>query len=223
MKFLPYLLMLCPVGVLDSPADGQDEPAEAGKKATPIEEANARKRLSTARRLVLRQRWDRLGELIEKYPNTTAAAEARGLRESLMAEYDRRARRKLSEALRAPLVFDQRWRRLKEIVRDHAGTQSAEVAQQIFDEHAARIPPVVITNEIETSVTFTVDTPYEVLQEVTLEPGKQQSFPSAFPLSVRIRTNQNEWNVFGCRASLSYALKTSPADTPALYYTSAPR
>ena len=197
----------------------QEEPAVAAKNPTAQEETNAQRSLNTARRLVLRQRWDRLNELIAKYPNTAAAEEAKTLRDELKAAYEDRARRKLHEALCAPLIFDQRWRRLKEIQRAFAQTDSAEEAKRIFNEYAARIPPIAIANQTKSPLTFTVDTPYEVMQEVTLEPGEKRTFPSAFPVMVRVAARENEWDVYRCLAGLPYALKTTPTNVPVLYYT----
>lgn len=210
---------LCLLMLFGLPAwvSAQEDPAVAAKEATAQDEANALKSLNSARRLVLRQRWDRLNELIETYPNTTAAAEARTLRAELKENYDRAARRKLHEALWAPLIFDQRWRRLKEVQRDFGGTVAAKVAERIFNEHADHIPPIVIANQTESPVSLTGDTPYEVMKEAMLEPGDDRDFPSAFPVMVRVPVRENEWDVYTCLPGLRYVLETSPGNVPVLY------
>lgn len=197
----------------------QREPAIADKQPTAREETDARDMLDTGARLVLPQRRDRLQELIEEYPGTKAATEAEARLSHLQAESHRLARRKLHEALSAPLIFDQRWRRLKEIQRDYPHTESAKEAERIFERYAATVPPVVISNQMEDPVDITVDTPYEMMQEIELAPGEEQTVPTVFPLMVRIKLAQDEWDVYRASAGQHYAIHSSPAKSPRLHFS----
>lgn len=197
----------------------QQEPAIAENQPTSKEETTARDRLETAVRLVLPQRRDRLQELIEEYPGTKAAAEAEARLSHLQEQSHRLARRKLHEALSAPLIFDQRWRRLKEIQRDYPQTESAKEAEWIFERYAATVPPVVISNQMENPVDITVDTPYEIMQEIKLDPGEKRTLPTVFPLTVHIRVAQDEWDIYRASAGQHYAIHSSPTKSPRLHFS----
>ncbi len=186
------------------------------KAANEFSEKDAQKLLAAAMRLVPPQRREQLQDLIAKYPDTKAGHEAQRVLTAMKDENERIASRKLEDALRAPAAFDQRWRRMKEIVRDHPGTKAAGEADQLFKEHAAQVPPVVITNEAGQPLEITWDVPYSRLERGTIAAGQTESFRTAFPMQVRVHIAENEWRPYQARPGVRYFLRTSPNGRPIL-------
>lgn len=172
-----------------------------------LKEKDAREILETAVRLVVPQRREQLQQLLQNYPDTQAAAQAQTILNALNQRDEMIARRKLREALCAPLVFDQRWRRLKELVREYPRTIAAVEAEQIFFQHALQVPSMTIANQTPADLDITVDVPYEKCTQAQLGLGEMQSFSSVFPMMVRVRVSENEWDVYQALPGLDYILQ----------------
>lgn len=182
-----------------------------------LKEEDARKVLKTAVRLVVPQRRERLKHLLQKYSNTRAATEAQAILTAIDQRDEIIARRKLREALCAPVVFDQRWRRLKELIREYSRTTAATEAEQIFFQRALQVPSMTIANHTMNEVDITVDVPYEKATLAELSPGEMQSFSSVFPMMVRVKVGENEWDVYQALAGLHYVLQIRHDQKPILY------
>ncbi len=172
-------------------------------------EEDGRRMLEAAMRLVLPQRRVQLNELVRKYPDTQAAAEAGRILAAIDRENELVAGHKLNKALHSPVLFDQRWRRLKEIQRDHPKTAAAAEAGRIFAGHVAQVPPVLISNHTAAEVEMTVDRPYSVLEEVELAAGESRTFTSAFPLMIRVEVRNDEWDVYRVWPGGNFILQTA--------------
>jgi hypothetical protein len=182
-------------------------------------EEDAREMLETAMRLVLPQRREHLQEILRKHPTTKNAAEAAAILEAIHHQGEIIAGRKLQEALEGPVIHDQRWRRLKEIERDHPRTPAAAEAQKLFQQHLTQVPPVGITNRTAHEVELTVDRPYSLLEETKLLPGERRTFPTAFPLMVRVKIDENEWTVYRAWAESNYSLESAQNNIPVLRHS----
>ncbi len=186
------------------------------KAAQAFAEEDARMLLEKAERLVFPQRKGLLEEIVRKHPNTQAAADARALLDHLKSHNEFLASHKLHEALKSSVIFDQRWRRLKEIERHYPGTQAAMEAKRMFEEHLAHVPPVAIANPTDQKVELTVDVPYSRLKNVDLKPGQSESHSSAFPLVVRVNIGADQWTVYRALPGQAYYLQTTNG-IPVLY------
>ncbi len=179
-------------------------------------EEDARKMFDDAMRLVLNQRRERLKELIRKYPQTQAAAEGSAMLAAIEDRTAMLAGLKLREALCARTFYNQKWRRLKELQYDYPNTQAAGEAERIFQDHLAKLPPVVITNHSGQEVETTVDKSYSPLQDVTFSPGETRTFSTAFPLLVRIKIGENHWMPYRTWVGGHYSIETGEDNVPAL-------
>jgi hypothetical protein len=159
-------------------------------------EMQARQMLEAALRVVLPQRRERLKEITRRYPGTEAATEANSILNHLQQQNQLIASRKLHEALGAPVIYDQRWRRLKELEREYPNTSAAAEAGDIFERHLALVPPVVISNHFTGPAEFTIDKPYSVMEQVTLPAGESRTFSTAFPVMIRVRIKDSEWDIY---------------------------
>ncbi len=196
---------------------GEELTGSISKAAQEFAEQDAQQMFDTAVRLVWQQRRERLKEIARKYPMTKAGQEAHQVLIAIQHQNEAVANRKLHAALMSPVVFDQRFRRLKEIIRDHAGTNAALEAEQIFQQHALQIPPVGISNHSASEVEMTVDQPYGKMQRAKLYPGETRSYPAAFPLMIRVKIDESEYRVYRALAGWNYNFQSAPDHTPVLY------
>jgi hypothetical protein len=195
----------------------QDLGTDVLKAAQVFAERDASEKLEAAVRLVLPQRMVKLKEISRQYADTTAGAEALAMLDAIQKEREVIAGKKLHQAKLAPEIYGQRWRRLKEIERDYPATQAAALAQKIFAEHLALVPPVQLANHTNGRVELTVDRPYGLLEELKLWPGDQRDIHTAFPLMIRIHVGEDEWNVYRAWPGLPYVVQTTQG-LPVLYY-----
>ncbi len=180
-------------------------------------ETESRKQFTTAIRLVRTQRREHLRGLIARYPDTKAAHEAEAILAGKKQENEWIASQKLAEAVRAPVNFDQRWRRMKELIRELPNTKAAEEAARLFDQHAAQVPPASVTNETSHAAGLTWDVPYSRLNWASIAAGETESLASAFPMLVRVQIDDNQWQPYQVRPGGRYFLRTSPAGIPVLF------
>ena len=183
--------------------------------ARTFSEEEAGRMLERAMRLVLPQRREQLREIVRKYPMTKASTQAAGILSALDQQNEVVAAKKLHKALRSPVVFDQRWRRLKEIERDHPQTPAAAEARQIFLTHQAQTPPVTITNHTIGELKITADRPYSTMEELTLSAGESRTLSTAFPMMIRVEIGDNEWEFYRVWPGGNFILD-APAGIPVL-------
>ena len=188
--------------------------SEAAQK---FAEEAAQKQFTAALRLVPTQRREHLREIVRKYPSTTVGKEAQAILTAMKQQREFLADQKLGEALRAPVNFDQRWRRMKELLNQYPNTKAAAEAEQIFEQHAAQVPPAVLTNETRRAVELTWDVPYNRLRRANLAAGQTESFKTAFPMLVRVQVTESEWQPYKVMPGGRYFLRTGPAQVPILF------
>jgi hypothetical protein len=138
------------------------------------------------RRLVPQQQICRLLDLAERFPNTRAAAAAREVAQAAREQRIQIAEQDFAAALCAPLVFDQRWRRLKELAAAYPETPAAVRAEVLLSQHAATLPPLTIINERPETITVTVEQTYDGETEHRLKPGASVTVPAMFDSLVRV-------------------------------------
>lgn len=172
-------------------------------------EDDARMMLEKAQRLVLSQKRELLEEILRKHPETEAAGYAKSELAQLQSHNQLVADHKLHKALASSVLYDKRWRRLKEIELYHPETQAAWEAKRIFENHLAQVPPVLITNRTAGKVELTVDMPYSRLKNLELKPGQMESVASAFPLVIRVNIGNNEWTLYRALPGMQYVIETT--------------
>ena len=149
----------------------------------------ANERLQEIRRLAPGQQVCKLREFINDFPGTRAAVLAEqwiALRNQVTEQV---GQAKLVQAMRAPLRYDQRWRRLKELVRDLPQTSAAVEAQSLLNQHATTLPTTTIWNHWSGTIRLSVETLYDGETVHRLQPGESVEVPLMFPALLRVSIN----------------------------------
>ncbi|WP_166825368.1 hypothetical protein [Thalassoroseus pseudoceratinae] len=166
------------------------DPALA-KELLPAMERIANERFESIRRLVPSQQVCKLREFINDFPETKAAAVAEQLIALRNAETERRGQDRLRRAMMAPLNYDQRWRRLKELIRDFPQTSAAMEAESLLNQHATTLPPTTLHNHSSERVRFSIETVYDGETVYRLSPGDSINVTLMFPALLRVSINED--------------------------------
>ncbi len=151
----------------------------------------ASEEFESIRRLVPAQQVCRLQKFIDVYPGTRAAEVAQQLITLRREQTERFGQARLQKALAAPLFYDQRWRRLKELVRDYPQTSAAIEAESLLNQHRTTLTATTLQNHWSDTVGLSIETLYDGETIHRIAPGESLDVTLMFPALLRVSINDD--------------------------------